>query len=342
MKLLSTYYKFLVVLYLTTFIFGSSTVNEVTKVSTAAANWLKLETGTRAIGMGGAFTSIGSGVIGIPYNPASVTFIKNQEGFLSKTSYVADISYHVLGYGRNLSGIDFVAFHAFFLDSGPMDVTTEYYPDGTGEKFSFTGMCLRAAFGKRITNRLRIGVVGKYIREEIYTTFMQSFALDIGSNFNTGIYGFVLGMSISNLGPEVQFEGDGFEFECDEDDSPSGYCKKIPDSFVLPLTFRLGVSNEIIGPDSPIIKSKYHKFLISVDAINPIDYTLYGALGVEYNYNDMFFFRSGTHFGHDTADWSIGGGMNIKINKYAFGIDYAYVNYGILDYTHQFGLNFEF
>ena len=109
MKLLSTYYKFLVVLYLTTFIFGSSTVNEVTKVSTAAANWLKLETGTRAIGMGGAFTSIGSGVIGIPYNPASVTFIKNQEGFLSKTSYVADISYHVLGYGRNLSGIDFVA-----------------------------------------------------------------------------------------------------------------------------------------------------------------------------------------------------------------------------------------
>ena len=31
---------------------------------------------------------------------------------------------------------------------------------------------------------------------------MQSFALDIGSNFNTGIYGFVLGMSVTNLGPE--------------------------------------------------------------------------------------------------------------------------------------------
>ena len=57
-------------------------------------------------------------VIGIPYNPASVAFIKNQEGFLSKTSYVADISYHVLGYGRNLSGIDYIAFHGFFLASG--------------------------------------------------------------------------------------------------------------------------------------------------------------------------------------------------------------------------------
>ena len=101
----------------------SDNVDEVTKVGTAAANWLKLETGTRAIGMGGAFTSIGGGVVGIPYNPASVAFIKNQEGFLSKTSYVADISYHVLGYGRNLSGIDYIAFHGFFLDSGSLDVT---------------------------------------------------------------------------------------------------------------------------------------------------------------------------------------------------------------------------
>tara|TARA_B100000029_G_C17462591_1_gene919082 strand:+ start:230 stop:1261 length:1032 start_codon:yes stop_codon:yes gene_type:complete len=343
MNKLRSYYKiYFSVICLLTFSYGSSTVDEVTKVGTAAANWLKLETGTRAIGMGGAFTSIGSGIIGIPYNPSSVAFIKNQEGFLSKTSYLADISYHVMGYGRNLSGIDFVALHAFFLNSGPMNVTTEFYPDGTGETFSFNAMCIRAAFGKRITNRLRIGVAGKFIREEIYTTYMQSFALDIGSNFNTGIYGFVLGMSISNLGPEVQFEGDGFEYECDEEDAPSGFCKKIADSFILPLTFRLGLSNEIIGPKSDLIEAKHHKLLVSVDAINPIDYTLYGAIGMEYNYSDMFFLRGGTHFGHDTADWSLGGGLKLEINKYTFGLDYAYVNYGILNYTHQFGLNFEF
>ena len=175
------------VLFSTVFMQDEENVDEVTKVGTAAANWLKLETNPRAIGMGGAFTSIGSGVLGIPYNPASVAFIKNQEGFLSKTNYVADISYQVLGYGRNLSGIDFVAFHGFFLDSGDMDVTTAEYPDGTGERYSVKAMCLRATFGKRITNRLRIGVTGKFIREEIYTTFMQSFALDIGSNFDTGI-----------------------------------------------------------------------------------------------------------------------------------------------------------
>ena len=335
--------RYILIVVSFSFVFSDEqTVDEVTKVGTAAANWLKLETNPRAIGMGGAFTSVGAGILGVPYNPASIAFVKNQEGFLSKTNYVADITYQVLGYGRNLSGIDFVGIHAFFLDSGDMDVTTAEYPDGTGEKYSVKAMCIRGSFGKRITNRLRVGATAKFIREEIYTTYMQSFALDIGSNFNTGIFGFNLGMSISNLGPEVQFGGDGLEFPCDEPDAPSGSCKKIVDSFVLPLTFRLGLSNEIMGPDSDMIKSRDHKFLISLDAINPIDYTLYGAVGMEYNYSDSFYLRGGTHVGHDTADWSAGAGLKLEVNEYSIGVDYAYVNYGILNYTHQFGLNFEF
>ena len=82
MNKIKTYYCILFIVLSIVFA-GSDNVDEVTKVGTAAANWLKLETGTRAIGMGGAFTSIGGGVIGIPYNPASVAFIKNQEGFLA-------------------------------------------------------------------------------------------------------------------------------------------------------------------------------------------------------------------------------------------------------------------
>ena len=34
----------------------------VTKVATSAANWLKLETSARAIGMGGSFVASGRGV----------------------------------------------------------------------------------------------------------------------------------------------------------------------------------------------------------------------------------------------------------------------------------------
>ena len=63
-------YIILLALFSTVYMQNEENVDEVTKVGTAAANWLKLETNPRAIGMGGAFTSVGSGILGIPYNPA--------------------------------------------------------------------------------------------------------------------------------------------------------------------------------------------------------------------------------------------------------------------------------
>ena len=331
--------------YILCLMFSSSVyadnVDAVTKVATAAANWLKLETGTRAIGMGGAYTAAGNDVTGIPYNPASISFVTGSQGFLSTTDYFAGISYNVLGYATNMSGVDYAGVHIFSLNSGEMDETTPDFPDGTGNKFEMKGMCLRATYGRRVTNRLRIGVTAKYISETIYRTSMQSFAIDIGSHFDTGLYGFLLGMSINNLGPEVKYDGDGIEFEC-EDTTPTGYCAQITEFFPLPLTFRLGLANYLMGPESKIIPTKNHRLLMSIDAINPIDYTLYGAMGMEYAYADMFFVRAGTHFGHDTADMSLGAGLQINTKVFSVGLDYAYVNYGILDYTHQFGLNFKF
>lgn len=343
MRLRKIYYIILFSMF-STVVFSAeeSAPDVVTKVATCAANWLKLETGTRPIAMGGAYTAAGNDISGIPYNPASLAFIENQAVFLSQTKYIADITYNVIGYGRNISGADFFGIHIFSLDSGPMDVTTEDVPEGTGEQFKVTGICLRATYARRLTDRLRVGFTGKYIREDIYTTYMQSFAFDIGSNFNTGIYGFVLGMSITNLGPEVQFGGEGLEVELTEEWMQNGNLTKVTESFPLPMTFRIGFMNEIIGKDSELIKSKNHKLIMAIDGINARDYVLYGAIGLEYSWRDIAYIRFGNRLGHDTAKWSIGGGFDIGGKKFSVGLDYAYVNYSILTYTHQFGLNFEF
>jgi len=317
----------------------------VSKVATSAANWLKLETGTRAIGMGGAYVAMGRGIAGVPYNPASIAFVEKQEGFFSQTRYVADITYNVLGYARSMNednNTDFVGIHIFTLDSGPMDVTNEWYPDGTGETFKFTGLCISATYARRLTDRLRIGVTGKYIREQIYTTNMQTFAVDIGSNFNTGIYGFVFGMSISNLGPEVKYQGEGLTVQVPDTIDVTGNLQRITETFPLPMTLRIGVTNEVIGPDSESSYNEDHRLIIAMDAINPIDYVLYGTIGMEYAWKDMIYLRAGSRFNHDTAKWSLGAGFRVNGEGYKIGLDYAYVNYDILDFTHQFGINFEF
>jgi hypothetical protein len=304
----------------------------VTKVGTSAANWLKIESGTRGIGMGGAQVASGRGLSGAYYNPASIAFIENTEAYFSKSAFIAGITHNTLGYGKRFTPTDYFGLHIFYLDSGEMEVTTVPSPNGTGEYYSVLDLSLRLIYGKQLTDRLRIGGSIKYIREEIYTTYMQSFVFDLGSNFNTGIYGIILGMSVSNFGPDVRFRGDGLLTE--DEDAVNGFYEKITAPFSVPLVFRLGIQKDLFGSDEESVS----RLTVSADAINPIDYTVYGGLGIEYIWRDMAFVRGGTHLFHDTAGLSLGGGVKWKI----IAIDYAYVNYGILEETHQFGINLEF
>ena len=105
----------------------------VTKVGTSAANWLKIESGTRGIGMGGAQVASGRGLSGAYYNPASIAFIENSEVYFSKSNYIAGITHNTLGYGKKVTATDYFGIHLFYLDSGEMEVTTVPSPDGTGE-----------------------------------------------------------------------------------------------------------------------------------------------------------------------------------------------------------------
>jgi len=306
----------------------------VTKVGTSAANWLKIESGTRGIGMGGAQVASGRGLSGAYYNPASIAFIESSEAYFSKSAYIAGITHNTLGYGKRLTPTDYFGLHLFYLDSGEMEVTTVPSPDGIGEYFSVLDLSLRMIYGKQLTDRLRIGGSIKYIREEIYTTYMQSFVFDFGSNFNTGIYGIILGMSVSNFGPDVRFQGDGLQVEVLETEDISGFQKKITKEFSVPLVFRLGVQKDVFGDN----EGSASRLTVSADAINPIDYTVYGGLGAEYSWRNIAFIRGGTHLFHDTAGLSLGGGVKWSI----IAMDYAYVNYGILEETHQFGISLEF
>ena len=324
------------ILYIVVIFFGLSFSEDkaVTKVATSAANWLKIENGVRGISMGGSQVASGRGMTGAHYNPASIAFLGGSEFFYSKSNYLADISHNTLAYGTRLSPTDYFGLHLFYLNSGDMKVTTEAKPDGTGETFQVTDLSLRLIYGRQLTDRLRLGGALKYIREDIFTAYMQSFVFDLGSNFDTGIYGLILGMSVSNFGPDVQFHGEGLEIVVADTTARDSKLSKITKKFSVPLTFRLGIQKDVWGGDD----ESTSRLTVSTDAINPIDYTVYGGIGVEFSWRDIAFIRGGAKLFHDTAGLSLGGGLKWSM----FAVDYAYVNYGILKETHQFGINLEF
>lgn len=314
----------------------------VTKVATSAGGFLKLETSARAIGMGGSHVASGRGVSGIPYNPAAISFIEKREAYFSQVNYLAGITHSVLTYGTRMTPSDYVGFHLFYLDSGPMAVTTELFPDGTGEDFHVISLAFRTTYARKLTDRLRVGGSINYIRDVIAETMMQTVSFDIGSNFETGIYGTVLGMSVTNFGPDVQYTGEDLTVVVDDTIDVDGSLQRITDKFPLPLVFRLGVENEIMGPAGTVVKNETQSFRVSIDGIKPNDYIVYGSMGVEYGWQNTAFVRAGTHLGHDTAGLSFGAGINLRLGKMALNVDYAFVDYDILTYTNQLAIGLAF
>lgn len=314
----------------------------VTKVATASANWLKLETSPRAVGLGGAWVAAGRGISAVPYNPAAIAFLGGSEVFYMRTNYLAGITHNVLSYGRRMTGSDYVGVHLFYLDSGPMEVTNEWYPDGTGEDFHVVSLAFRTVYGRRLTDRLKIGVSLDVIRDQIYTTVMQGVAFDIGSHFDTGIYGFELGMSVVNFGPEVQFHGEGLVRAVPDTIDVDQRLSRVTGKFPLPLLFRLGLRNDVVGPAGTVLRSGTHRVSVAVDGLKPQDYTVVENLGVEYAYREQGFVRVGTRWGHDTAGLSAGAGVRMRTGALTLAVDYAFADYGILKLTHQLGLGLEF
>ena len=314
----------------------------VTKVAPSAANWLKLETSARAIGMGGSFVASGRGVSGIPYNPSSIAFIEKREAYFSSVNYLAGIQHGVFTFGAKLSPSDYFGFHIFYLNSGEMKVTNEYYPDGTGEKFSVVSMALTGTYARRLTDRLKVGMSLNYIRDKIYEAGMNAVSFDLGSNFDTGIYGMLLGMSITNFGPDVQYDGESLHIQVPDTIDVDKRVSKITDKFPLPLVFRLGVENEIVGPNSAFLKNSVHSVCVSVDGIKPSDYQVYGGVGVEYGWQRIAFIRGGMHLNHDTAGMSFGWGLNLRLGRMKLGVDYAFADYKVLKSTHQLAMSLKF
>ena len=71
-------------------------------------------------------------------------FIEKQEAYFSQVNYLAGIKHGVLTYGTRIGPSDFIGLHLFYLDSGPMEETTELFPDGTGANFNVFSLAARS------------------------------------------------------------------------------------------------------------------------------------------------------------------------------------------------------
>jgi len=313
-------------------------------VGTAAAPFLEIDVGSRAIGMGGAFVAVANDATAIFWNPAGLSRLTKSEASLIHTNWLAGTYFDFAGIVLPMGRLGTFGVSISSLSTEEMEVRTVLKPEGTGEKFSYGDLSAGLSYARNLTDRFSIGFNAKYISQKIWHMSAVGYAIDIGTLFKTQFNGLMIGMSISNFGASMRLEGKDIFVNYDEAPQFGGSNDRIPafkqtDKFPLPLLFRVGVAMDVL-------KSNINRLTVAADAAHPNDNTEYVNVGMEYVFNNVTAIRFGykNMFTEDTEEgFTAGVGTKLRLaGSIALKIDYAYQDFGRLENVQRFSLGLEF
>jgi len=293
------------------------------RAGTSGAPELRMPIGARNIGMAGANLGMVTGVESIFYNPAGIAGSDAPtEVMFSNTQYIADMAVNFVGVTQKVGNVGTLGLSAKVFSVGEIPFTSENAPDGTGELFSPTFATLGLTYGRQMTDRVNFGGTIYYVAEKIMQETAAGVAFDFGFQYDTGFQGLMLGMSMKNFGPSLQFDGADFDQNIvlpgdDPQSAPrtvgSGSAK-----FELPSYFQIGMSYPVMrGVNNLMIHGLYQNNSYSVDD---------GRLGAEYMYRKDAAIRLGYKFNGNDDDLfglTYGAGVRVPLGSANLWVDYA-------------------
>ncbi len=331
--------KMFSIILITIFAWWGSATGQ-SKVGTTAANFLQIGVGARGIALGeAAVASARDDISGIFWNPALTAGVGSSQVYFNHTQWFADID---LNYGSLLMnfgqrGNFGVTFYSLTTDQ--LEVTTEEFPEGTGDLFTVQDLMVALTYSRSLTDRFDIGGSAKYINSQIWNTSASAFAVDVGLTYRTPFEPVTLGMSISNFGTEMRMSGTDIAVRFDPDLRVGGnndgvVADQRTRSWDLPILFRFGLAYDLI-------KSQDHKIMVAGDALYPSAQDNYVNFGMEYSFLGAFFLRGGyRELFIEDSEGGLALGAGAKL--YNLRLDYAYSDRGLLNEVQYFSVAIDF
>ena len=318
---------------------------DISKVGTTAAQFLKISSGGRGLAMGSANVAITNNLSSSFWNPAGLAHVKGIEVYFENNGWLAGTDYNFGSFGFEWPRVGVLSLSITMLTSPDDLVRTVEKPTGTGEKFNAQDMSIGISIGKSLTNQLSLGATIKNIRQRIWHSTGQTMAADIGVQYKTPINDIILGASISNFGNDISLIGRDMNLSVDPDPNNQGNIEFVnaqyeTDAFPLPLLFRVGIGGNIINKEKLSV-------LFAIDAVHPNDNYEYLNLGLETNINNMFSIRAGyPGIGKKDAieGLSLGFGVKYPIMKTSnvLVVDYTSADFGPLGIVQRVSIGFNY
>lgn len=282
-----------------------------------AFNFLNIGAGSRAIGMGEAFTAVADDVTATYWNPAGLTRLDRLEASFMHARWFEDITYQYLAFARSLHRYGALGISLYRLSK---DDIQGYDAGGMPtDKLEFSDTAASLTFGYPLMiGKLdsSVGITTKFIREKIAGVSASAVAFDLGVlstlHLPNGMPVNVAG-TIKNLGTGVSFS---------------------QQSYALPTTFTYGASVLIL--EDTLRLALDHAFPRNTDSRI--------GIGAEYHIGELLMVRAGYRSSipadNDQPNNGFRYGMGLGNTDTQF--DYAFVPYGDLGTTHRFSVTVRF
>ena len=313
--------QILLIIYFFTILFSLHTESisqDVKKVGTSAATFLRIPVGSRGTAMGSAFVSVADDVTAMFWNPGGLVRISNYSLLVDHSPWLPGLDFYYFGFVLPVKRWGIVGINITSLTTKQMEITTPVHPMGTGETFTASSTAIGFCYARYLMDRFSIGVNVKYIRESIYHCSASGFAFDIGTLYITPFDDIQLGVSVSNVGTKMQMAGEDLNVNVDIAPQQKGNNQSVvgrlkTEKFDLPIIMRVGLSWDVW-------QKKGSCFTIAADAINPNDNAQSVNLGVECAViNKMLILRAGYNelFLEDREKGlTLGTGLNVILKNF--------------------------
>jgi len=335
----------LIIIVLVSIFVSFAIAQDVEKVGTSAATFLRVSVGARAVGMGGAFVATSNDVSSVFWNAGGLAHVDRYELLVDHTPWLPGLSFNFIALAIPLQGYGTLGISVTSLSTEKMDVTTPDQPMGTGETFDAASVAVGLSFSRKLTDRFSMGATVKYVNERIFNSSATGYALDIGAVYDTPFPGFRFGFSVSNFGTKMQMSGDDLNLRVDIAPDQRGNNQSVvgqlkTDQFDMPLIMRVGLAWDALN-------SEFQRLTISVDGLNPNDNGHSMNVGAEYAFfNEQVQLRAGYNelfLDEPEKGLTLGAGASIGISgSVRLKAEYAYQKFVHLGDVNRYTLIINF
>lgn len=296
-----TYKKTILLALMSIICLSASAWGQVDKDDISGFSTLLVTPAPRHAAMGNSMGSTAGDLFSLYSNPAGIINVRYFSAGFAHNEWIADYRSEFVGLVYRPSNYA-LGLSINYGTVGDIERRTGPTPEPEGY-FDLNDLVAGFSFARAFGPATSVGVTVKLVYEKIDVYSSTGFAVDFGFQHHLSSQ-LAVGASFSNLGSKLKLDDEEYD---------------------LPRVLRAGAAYSLAD------------FLLTGDVVYPTDDDPHFHVGGEYNFNRMFYLRSGFQSGYDEKNVSFGLGVDHR----GIGLDYAYIPFkSDLGDTHRISFTY--